>query len=72
MGEIFKRSYKVRKASQREKEISLPPEAPLKPGDKVTVFYDDFVLYVPSGVKVDEDSLARIIRIPARPEAKSA
>ena len=61
MREIFKRSYIVRRASLRGKEVSLPPEAPVKPGDKVIVFYDGFVLYVSRGTQVDETLLRRAI-----------
>ena len=61
MGQIFKRTYVVRRASVRGKEVSLPPEAPVKSGDKVLVFYDGFVLYVPRSTKVDETLLRHAI-----------
>lgn len=59
--DIFKRPYKIRKATVRGKEITVPPEAELQPGDEVTVYYDGFILVVPRGVKVDEDLLRQSI-----------
>ena len=39
----------------------------MKPGDKVIVFYDGFVLYVPKDTQVDETLLRRAIT--ERPKA---
>ncbi len=61
MAEIFKKRAKIRKAAQRGKEITIPPETPFEPGDDVTQLYDGFVLIVPKGVKVDEGLLRRAI-----------
>jgi len=56
-GEIFKRPYRIRRATVRGKEVTVPPEAQFQPGDEVSVYYDGFVLVVPRGVKVNEDLL---------------
>jgi len=61
MGEIFKKPAKIRKASQRGMEITIPPETPFEAGDDVTQLYDGFVLVVPRGVKVDEELLKQAI-----------
>jgi len=61
MGEIFKKPAKIRKASQRGMEITIPPETPFEAGDEVTQLYDGFVLIVPKGVKVDEGLLREAI-----------
>ncbi|MBA7650062.1 hypothetical protein ES703_57863 [subsurface metagenome] len=62
MGEIFKKRAKIRKAAQRGKEITIPPETPFEAGDDVTQLYDGFVLIVAKGVKVDEGLLRRAIK----------
>lgn len=54
VGEIYKRPYRIRKATIRGKEVTVPPEADLHPGDDVTVYYAGFLLVVPKGVMVDE------------------
>ncbi|MBA7687883.1 hypothetical protein ES703_96357 [subsurface metagenome] len=61
MGEIFKKPAKIRKASQRGMEITIPPETPFEAGDEVTQLYDGFVLIVPRGSKVDEELLREAI-----------
>jgi len=61
MEEIFKKPAKIRKAAQSGKEITIPPEANLEPGDEVIQFYNSFVLIVRKGVKVDEELLRRAI-----------
>jgi len=60
--EIFKRPYRVRRAALRGKEITIPSEVALKPGDTVIAFYDGFVLFVPKGTRVDEGLLREAIR----------
>jgi len=60
--QIYKPSYRVRRASLRGKEVTLPSGAPFKPGDTVIVFYDGFVLYVSRGTRVDEARLREAIR----------
>ena len=60
--EIFKRPYRVRRAALRGKEITIPSDMTLEPGDTVTAFYDGFVLYVPKGTHVDEALLREAIR----------
>jgi len=60
--EIYKRPYRIRRAASRGKEITIPPDVTLKPGDTVTAFYDGFVLYVPKGTHVDEALLREAIR----------
>ena len=60
--EIFKRPYRVRKAALRGKEITIPSDVTLEPGDTVIAFYDGFVLYVPEGTRVDEALLREAIR----------
>lgn len=59
--EIYKRPYRIRKATLRGKEVTVPPEAQLQPGDEVTVYYDGFLLVVPKGLKVDEDLLRQSV-----------
>lgn len=61
MGEIFKRGYRVRRAAKWGKEITLAPEALLRPGDEVVQFYNGFILLVPKGTKVNEELLRRAI-----------
>ncbi len=61
MGEIFKKPAKIRKASQRGMEITIPPETPFEAGDEVTQLYDGFLLIVPRGSKVDEELLREAI-----------
>ena len=60
--EIFKRPYRVRRAALRGKEITIPSDMKLEPGDIVIAFYDGFVLYVPKGTRVDEALLREAIR----------
>jgi hypothetical protein len=59
--EIYKRPYRIRKATLRGKEVTVPPEAQMQPGDEVTVYYDGFILVVPKGLKVDEDLLRQSV-----------
>ena len=61
MEEIFKKPARIRKASQRGKAVSIPPEAVFKLGDEVTQLYNSFVLIVRKGVKVDEELLRQAI-----------
>jgi len=61
VGEIYKRPYRIRKATIRGKEVTVPPEADLNPGDNVTVYYDGFLLVVPKGVTVDEVLLRKSV-----------
>ena len=61
MGEIFKKPATIRRAAQRGKEITVPPETPFEVGDKVTQLYDGFLLVVPRGIKVDEELLRQAI-----------
>lgn len=60
--EIYKRPYRVRRAALRGKEVTIPSDVPLEPGDMVIAFYDGFVLYVPRGTRVDEALLRESIR----------
>lgn len=62
MREIYKRPYRVRRAAVRGKEITIPPDVTLEPGDTVIAFYDGFVLYVPKGTRVDEALLREAIK----------
>jgi hypothetical protein len=55
--EIYKRPYRIRKATQRGKEVTVPPEATMEPGDEVTVYCSGFLLVVPRGVTVNEHLL---------------
>lgn len=64
MGEIFKKRAKIRKASQRGMEITIPPGSSFEAGDDVTQLYDSFVLVVAKGVKVDEELLRQAIGAP--------
>jgi len=63
MGELFKKPSKIRKAAQRGKEITIPPEADLQIGDEVLLFSNGFVLIVPRGTKVNEKLLERAIQV---------
>ena len=58
---IYKRPYRVRRATLRGKEVTIPPEVQLQAGDEVTVYYDGFVLIVPKGVTVDEGLLRQSV-----------
>jgi len=66
MGQLFRRLYRVRRAAQTGKEITIAPEAKLEPGEQVVQWYDDFVLIVNSDTEVDEELLRRAIRVPVR------
>ena len=59
--EIYKRPFRVRRAALRGKEITIPSDMKLEPGDTVIAFYDGFILYVPKGTKVDELLLRQAI-----------
>ncbi len=62
MGEVYKRPFRIRRAAVRGKEVTIPSEmGKLQPGDMVIAFYDEFVLYVPMGTRVDEALLRRAI-----------
>ena len=61
MSEIYKRPYRVRRAAVRGKEVTIPSDVTLEPGDTVIAFYDGFVLYVPKGTHVDEALLKEAI-----------
>jgi len=61
MSEIYKRPYRVRRAAVRGKEVTIPSDVKLEPGDVVIAFYDGFILYVPKGTQVDEALLRRAI-----------
>ena len=62
--EIYRRPYRIRKMAMRGKEITVPPETPLKVGQTVDACYTDhFVLYVPEGTAVDENLLLKAIRL---------
>ena len=68
MGTIYRRAYRLRKATPKWGiEITLPPELiheeVMKPGDVVDLLYsyDGFVLIVPQGVRVDEEFLRRAV-----------
>lgn len=63
MGEVYKRPYRVRKAAQRGKEITIAPEAKIQVGDDVVQWFDGFILIVPTNAKVDEQLLRRAITI---------
>ena len=63
MGEVYKRPYRVRRASQRGKEITIAPEAKIQVGDDVVQWFDGFVLIVPTNAKVNEKLLRRAITI---------
>ena len=63
MGELYKRPYRVRKAALSGKEITIAPEAGLRPGDEVVEWFDGFVLIVPKNTKVDEKLLRRSIQL---------
>ena len=60
--QIFKHPYQVRRAALHGKEITVPPEVPLKPVDTVIALYDGFILFVPKGTCVDETLLIKAIR----------
>lgn len=66
VSEIFKRPYRVRRASYYGKEVTLAPETPFYPGEEVVQFFDDFALIVPKGAMVDESLLRRAVTMPRR------
>ena len=59
---FYRRPYLIRRAAQRGKEITLPPDGPFKPGEKVIAIYDGFILLVPKGAIVDEELLVKAIK----------
>lgn len=59
--EIYKHPYRVRRAAIRGKEITIPSNMKLEPGDTVVAFYDGFILYVPKSMQVDEALLRQAI-----------
>ena|GEM_PF-6281127 len=66
MGTIYRRTYRLRKATPKwGMEVTLPPELAaqqvMKPGDTVDLLYDGFVLIVPQGARVDEEFLRRAV-----------
>jgi hypothetical protein len=62
---LYRRPYKVRRAAQGGKEITIAPSVPMRAGEEVVQFFDGFVLVVPRGAVVDEGMLLRAIRLPA-------
>jgi len=59
---LYKKPTKVRKASQRGKEVTIDPKVPLEVGQEVVQIFDGFVLYVPKDAKVNEKLLVRAIK----------
>lgn len=64
--QFFKKHYRIRKAANYGKEVTIAPQAKLKPGDAVTQIIDGFVLLVPEGYTVNEDILRSAIVSPTR------
>ena len=60
--EIYKRPYLVRRAATRGKEVTIPSDVKVEPGDIVVAFYDGFILYVREGTVVDEVLLRQAIK----------
>jgi len=60
--EIYRRPYVVRRAAARGKEITIPSDVKVEPGDVVIAFYDGFILYVRKGTVVDEALLRQAIK----------
>ena len=63
MGILYRKPSRIRKAAQRGKEITIPPEADLQIGDEVLLLSNGFVLIVPKGSKVNEKLLERAIQV---------
>ena len=60
----YRHLYKIRRASLRGKEVSIPAGMTLMVGDLVDALYSSwFVLYMPKGSEVDEDLLDKAIKI---------
>jgi len=60
--EIYKRPYLVRRAAARGKEVTIPSDVKIEPGDIVVAFYNGFILYVREGTVVDEVLLRQAIK----------
>ena len=64
MGEILRRRYKVRAQSKKYKQVTLPPECCLQPGQIVTLVHDGWVVIVPAGTPVNEILIEQAIGEP--------
>ncbi|MBA7689442.1 hypothetical protein ES703_97949 [subsurface metagenome] len=61
---ILRRPYIIRRATSISgKEVTVPGDCPLEPGDKVVVLSDGFMVVVPEGSEVDEGLLKRSIKL---------
>ena len=61
---ILKRPYIIRKStSTYGKEVTIPTDCPLEPGDKVIVLSDGFLLVIPESAEVDEKLLKEAIKL---------
>lgn len=52
---------KIRNISQRGKGITIPSNSIFNSGDKVTVYYDSFILIVPDDCLIS-DGMIRVIK----------
>ena len=61
---MLKRPYIIRKATSISgKEVTVPSDCQLEPGDKVIVLSDYFLLVVPDGAEVNEKLLRQSIKL---------
>lgn len=61
---FYRRCYRIRRAAQGGREVTIPPSVPWKPGDEVDLLFSDFVLVVLKGTEVDEGLLRRAVGLP--------
>lgn len=64
MEEFYRYPYKIRKAANYGKEVTVAPEAKLEIGDEVTQICDGFILVVPKGTRVNEEAIRKAIQLP--------
>ena len=63
METIFSRTVRIRRAAQRGKEVSIPPNTEMEVGaDVVQIYNDQFVLIVPPGTIVDGAKLRQFMQ----------
>jgi len=61
---ILRRPYIIRRATSISgKEVTVPKDCPMEPGDRVIVLSDGFMLVIPEGAEVDEKMLRESIQL---------
>ena len=67
MPDFYRKIYKVRKSTQGKvgMEVTMPAElrhaGVLKPGDQVELLYDNIIVILPNGIRVDHKKLKEAI-----------